>query len=327
MYGSGCLLRDEIHDRSFNHSKDDLLPQCPDEKCLEYRRLYLYIEQDLLTDVLTERLRELCKHVCLYFHPPVTLLDPYVKLLLVGNQIGSKRYSLKKDDIISPTMSNSLRNSNSSSTNQNTQESKNNQKMDFISRCLQPTTSSASVSSDEVVEHEIPKLKLEKIQRVRSNSIPSSNPYSYMKNLVTPIDFLREINGGSYEESSSRSSSSVNSNRSYVTSQMSSLPSSAGSSPWSSVSSTPTASPRKISGSSSTRSESPKGSPKEKKGLIRKIFSPKHEKEQKDIVRLQKDNDILKKDNENLKKETEKLKKELNELRSIVKTLVQERKY
>jgi len=336
MYGSGCLLRDEIHDRSFDHSRDDLLPKCPDKKCLEYRRLYLYIEQKLLSDILTERLRELCKHVCLYFHQQVTLDDPYVKLLLVGNRIGSKIDSIKKDDIILHTTSNSLQNSNCSSTknspistsphsqNVNTHGSKIYQKMDFSSQCLQPTISSTYLSSDEIDEHEIPKLKMEKIQRVISDSIPSSN--SYMKDLSKSIDFHCEINDSSYDELSSRSSSSVDSNLSYVTSRMSSLSSSNESSPWSSVNSTPSSTPRKNSRLSPKRIESTKDSIKEKKGLIRKIFSSKHEKEQNDIVHLQKDNDNLKKDNDNLKKDNDNLKKELDELRLIVKTLVHDRK-
>jgi hypothetical protein len=97
VYGPGCLILDSHHQARFNHDVTDRqLPPCADDKCLLYRKLFVFLESQVVDQLPTEDLRQLCQHCACYSHPPITSQDNYIRLLMAGGNVssGSRRRSI-----------------------------------------------------------------------------------------------------------------------------------------------------------------------------------------------------------------------------------------
>jgi hypothetical protein len=99
VYGPGCLILDSQHQTKFTHEASTCpLTPCIDDKCLLYRKLFIFLENQLVGQLPDEDLRQLCQHCARYSHPPITTQDNYVRLLMAGGNLslpsGSKRRSI-----------------------------------------------------------------------------------------------------------------------------------------------------------------------------------------------------------------------------------------
>jgi len=281
MYGNGCLISDGNHEVIYKHKGIGCLKECPDKKCLLYRRLYIYLEYDGYSDITEEDLKEMTKHVGLYYHRPITLNDSYIKLLIAGNQTRSKSNSLKFDSARNRSISFNINDNSSTESTGSTQSSSETSPSSSIiakdgyssdgsisSSIIVNNGYSSDVSTSEIESESYNKRKIPKLKLQYSPKINTIKPKSPLAN--------SSVNLTNIPKKSSKD-----------------LVSSPLSTPASSRNNTPTCSPR--------------DSPKDKNGLMQKIFSSK-DKNQKEI--------------KTLKEENAKLRQELDELKNLVHTLI-----
>jgi hypothetical protein len=99
IYGPGCLILESSHRTRFNHEpSSQQQPPCLDDKCLLYRKLFLFLENQVIDSVPPEDLKQLCQHCHAFSHPPISPQDNYLRLLMAGGNLtltsSSKRCSI-----------------------------------------------------------------------------------------------------------------------------------------------------------------------------------------------------------------------------------------